>query len=128
MPQVPVISVVDDDLSVREATLDLLKAMGFKAESFSCGEEFLASELRHNTSCLISDMRMPGLSGLELYNCLVKAGTPIPTILITAFPNDRDKERALQAGVVGYLTKPFKETEVLTFIHSVLKGSKGGAV
>ncbi len=126
MPQVPVISVVDDDLSVREATMDLLKAMGFKVESFSCGEEFLASELRHNTSCLISDMRMPGLSGLELYNCLVKAGTPIPTILITAFPNDRDKERALQAGVVGYLTKPFKETEVLTFIHSVLEGSKGG--
>jgi FixJ family two-component response regulator len=79
--------------------------------------------LRHNTSCLISDMRMPGMSGLELHNRLVEAGTPVPTILMTAFPNDRDKVRALQAGVVGYLPKPLNETELLGFIHSVLEGS-----
>jgi len=120
VPKVPTISVVDDDLSVREATVDLLRAMGFKVEAFSRAEEFLASELRHNTSCLISDMRMPGLSGLELYNRLVKQGIPIPTILITAFPNDGDKERALRAGVVGYLTKPFNEAEILEFIHAAL--------
>lgn len=102
--------------------MDLLRAMGFRAEAFSCAEEFLASELRHDTSCLISDMRMPGLSGLELHNRLVKAGTPIPIILMTAFPNEGDKERALQAGVAGYLTKPFKETELLAFIHSVSEG------
>ena len=124
MPTIPMISIVDDDLSVREATMDLLRAMGFTAKVFSCAAEFLASELRHNTSCLISDMRMPGMSGLELRDRLVEAGTPIPTILMTAFPNDRDKARALQAGVVGYLTKPFDETELLASIHAVLKGSR----
>ena len=123
MSSVPIISIVDDDVSVREATMDLIRAMGFRAEAFSCAEEFLASELRHDTSCLISDMRMPGLSGLELHNRLVEAGTPIPIILMTAFPNDGDKERALRAGVAGYLTKPFKETELLAFIHSVSEGS-----
>jgi CheY-like chemotaxis protein len=106
------ISIVDDDLSVREATMGLLRAMGFTAEVFSCPDDFLASELRHNTSCLISDMRMPGMSGLELHNRLIEAGTPVPTILMTAFPNDRDKVRALQAGVVGYLPKPLNETEL----------------
>src|ERR1700692_4187302 len=116
------ISVVDDDLSVRDATMHLFRAMGFTAEVFPCAEDFLASELRHNTSCLISDMRMPGMSGLELPSRLVEAGTPIPTVLMTAFPNDIDKARALQAGVVGYLTKPFNETELLGFIHSVLEG------
>jgi FixJ family two-component response regulator len=120
---VPMISIVDDDLSVREATMDLFRAMGFTAEVFACAEDFLTSELRHNTSCLISDMRMPGMSGLELYDRLVEAGTPIPTILMTAFSNDRDKANALQAGVVGYLSKPCNETELLGFVHSVLKGS-----
>jgi len=118
------ISIVDDDLSVREATMDLFRAMGFTAEVFACAEDFLASELRDNTSCLISDMRMPGMSGLELHNRLVEAGTPIPTILMTAFPNDIDKASALQAGVVGYLTKPFNETELLGFIHSLSRAPK----
>ena len=123
MLTVPMISIVDDDQSVREATMDLFRAMGFTAEAFACAEDFLASELRDNTSCLLSDMRMPGMSGLELHNRLVEAGTPIPTILITAFPNDRDRVSALQAGVVGYLTKPCNETELLGFIHSVLERS-----
>jgi FixJ family two-component response regulator len=123
VPATPMISIVDDDPSIREATMDLLRAMGFTAKVFPCAEEFLASALRHDTSCLISDMRMPGMSGLELHNRLVEAGTPIPTILMTAFPNDRDRASALQAGVVGYLTKPFNETELLGFIHSVLEGS-----
>ena len=123
MPTIPVISIVDDDLSVREATMDLLRSMGFTAKVFSCADEFLASKLRHDTSCLLSDMRMPGMSGLELHDRLVEAGTPIPTILMTAFPNDRDKARALQAGVVGYLTKPFNATDLLASIHSVLQGS-----
>ena len=123
MPTIPMISVVDDDLSVREATMDLFRSMGFTAEVFACAEDFLASKLRHDTSCLVSDMRMPGMSGLELHNRLVEAGTPIPTILMTAFPNEIDKVSALQAGVVGYLTKPFNETELLGFIHSVLERS-----
>ena len=117
------ISIVDDDLSVREATMDLLRALGFGARMFACAEEFLTSELRHQTSCLISDMRMPGMSGLEMYRRLVEAGTPIPTILMTAFPNEQDKAIALQAGVVGYMSKPFNETELLGFVRSVLNGA-----
>jgi FixJ family two-component response regulator len=120
---VPTISIVDDDPSVRAATMDLLRAMGLRAKAFPCAEDFLASALRHNTSCLISDMRMPGMSGLELHNRLVEAGTPIPTILMTAFPNDGDKASASQAGIVAYLSKPFNETELLGFIRSVLGGS-----
>ena len=123
MRTIPMISIVDDDLSIREATMDLFRAMGFTAEVFACAEDFLASELRHNTSCLISDMRMPGMSGLELHKSLVEAGAPIPTILMTAFPNDIDKASALRAGVVGYLSKPFNETELLGFVQSVLEGS-----
>jgi FixJ family two-component response regulator len=120
-PMIPRISIVDDDASVREATLDLFRSMGFTAEVFACADDFLASGFPRNASCLISDMRMPGMSGLELYNHLVEAGTPIPTILMTAFPNETDKARALQAGVVGYLTKPFNAAELLGFIQLVLE-------
>jgi FixJ family two-component response regulator len=122
--EIPVISIVDDDLSVREATSDLMRAMGFAAVTYQNADDFLASDRRHHTSCLIADMRMPGMSGLALHNRLVEAGTPIPTILITAFPNDKDQASALQAGVVGYLTKPFNENELLAFIHSILKNPK----
>jgi FixJ family two-component response regulator len=123
VPTVSTISIVDDDLSVREATMDLFRAMGFTVKVFACADAFLASELRHNTSCLISDMQMPGMSGLELHNHLAEAGTLIPTILMTAFPNDIDKVSALQAGVIGYLPKPFDEIEMLGLIRSVLGGS-----
>jgi FixJ family two-component response regulator len=119
----PVISIVDDDLSVREAALDLLRAMGFTAQAFESAEDFLGSDHLHRTSCLITDMRMSGMSGLELYDRLVAAGTSIPTILITAFPNDRDQTRAMAAGVAGYLTKPFNESELLSCINASLKSS-----
>lgn len=90
MPEHPVISLVDDDKSVREATVDLIKSAGFAVEAFACAEDFLASGHQHHTACLISDMRMPGMSGLDLLNHLITAGTPIPTIIVTAFPTDRD--------------------------------------
>ncbi len=100
MPKKPVIAIVDDDTSVREGTMDLVKAMGFIAEAFSCAEEFLKSKRLHSTSCLIADVRMPGMTGLELHNRLVRSGNVIPTILITAFPNDRDHS-ALEHGETG---------------------------
>ena len=124
MPKKPMISIIDDDLSARDATLDLIRAIGFAAQAFPCADDFLASDNLGKTSCLISDMRMPGMSGLELYNRLVAAGTPIPTILVTAFPNDRDQARALQAGVLCYLSKPFSETELLENIHLALKNPR----
>ena len=121
MPKKPVISIVDDDPSVREATVDLLDSMGFIAEPFERADDFLKSNRLHSTSCLISDVRMPGMTWLELHNRLVESGNVIPTILITAFPTDRDRERALQAGVKCYLTKPFNEDDLLACIRSALE-------
>ena len=124
MPKRPMISIVDDDLSARDATLDLIRALGFTAKAFQCADDFLSSDSIGKTSCLISDMRMPGMSGLELYNHLVAMGNPIPTILVTAFPNDRDQARALQVGILCYLSKPFSEAELLENIHLALKNPK----
>jgi FixJ family two-component response regulator len=120
VPTNPVISIVDDDESVREATTDLIRAMGFIAEAFEHADDFFKSDCLHSTCCLIADMRMPGMSGLELHSRLVGLGNAIPTILITAFPDDRDRERAMRNGVMCYLTKPFDENELLACIRLAL--------
>ena len=114
------ISIVDDDASVREAMQALMKSLGFAAETFSSAEEFLASDSRNRAACLITDMQMPGLTGLALHDRLLTSGRPVPTIMITAYPDERVRARALQAGVVCYLVKPFNECDLLGCIHSVL--------
>jgi FixJ family two-component response regulator len=116
----PVISIIDDDASVREGTMDLLNSMGFVAEAFEHASAFLNSSRLHATSCLIADVQMPGMTGLELYDRLVGSGKVIPTILITAFPNARDRARAERVGVHGYLTKPFHENELVACIREAL--------
>jgi FixJ family two-component response regulator len=126
VPNNPVISIVDDDESVREGVLDLIKAMGFIAKAFERAEDFLKSNCIRSTSCLIADMRMPGMTGLELYKRLVETGSIIPTILITAFPDDRDRARALRAGVVCYLAKPFKDDDLLECVRSALELREAG--
>jgi FixJ family two-component response regulator len=117
----PLISIIDDDLSVREATMNLVRTMGFATAAFESAEHFLESDGPHRTSCLIADMRMPGISGLELHARLLASGTPIPTILMTAFADERDRMRAMKAGVVSYLAKPFTETELFACLNSALK-------
>jgi FixJ family two-component response regulator len=114
----PLISVVDDDESMREAVRGLMKSLGYAAEAFASAEEFLSSHQVPSTSCLIADVQMPGMTGLELHRHLVATGKTIPTILITAFPDDSMRERALEDGVVGYLSKPFNENDLLACIHS----------
>jgi FixJ family two-component response regulator len=115
------ISIIDDDPSVREGTMDLLNSMGFAAEAFERANDFLNSNHLSSTSCLIADVQMPGMTGIELHSRLVGTGNIIPTILITAFPNERDRTRALQNGVRCYLTKPFSENELLACIREALK-------
>jgi FixJ family two-component response regulator len=115
-----VISIVDDDSSVRDGTMDLLNSLGFMAVAFARAEEFLQFDSLYGTRCLIADVQLPGMSGLELYERLVVSGRDVPTILITAFPDDRDRERALRAGVTCYLTKPFNEKELIACIRSAL--------
>jgi len=117
----PSIAVVEDDESVREATIGLLRSHGFIAKGFASADEFLKSNRIRITSCLIADVQMPNMSGLALYGHLVAVGTPIPTILITAYPDDNVRVRALNAGVTGYLPKPFKETDLLDCIAAAAK-------
>jgi FixJ family two-component response regulator len=121
VPKKPVISIVDDDPSVREGTMDLLNSMGFITETFQRADDFLDSDRLHETSCLIADVQLPGMTGLELYDHLVGSGKVVPTILITAFPDDEDRVRALRAGVSSYLSKPFSENELLVCIMSALE-------
>ena len=123
----PVISIVDDDPSVREGTMDLLNSMGFIVETFQRAHDFLNSKSVDSTSVLITDMRMPGMTGLELHNHLVVSGKVVPTILITAFPEEKDRVRALRAGVRCYLAKPFNANELLECIKSALESGKTDA-
>ena len=114
------ISIVDDDESMREAVRGLMKSLGYTAEAFASAEEFLNSRQVPRTSCLIADVHMPGMTGLELYCRLVASGKTIPTILITAYPDDSVRKRALGGGIVGYLSKPFDENDLIACIRSSL--------
>ena len=111
---------------MREALTSLVRSLGYRAMAFECAEDLLKSRRRRNVSCVIADVQMPGMTGIELHNRLVASGEPIPTVLITAFPDERSRERALQAGVIGYLTKPFSEDDLLACIRSNLECPEGG--
>ena len=122
----PVISIIDDDESVREGTMDLFESMGFITVAFPCAADFLSSDHLHDTSCLIADVQMPGMTGFELHNRLVGSGNIIPTILITAYPDDGDQARALRAGVISYLVKPFNYNDLLACIRLALERQAAG--
>ncbi len=115
------ISIVDDDESVRDATANLMRSVGYAPKAFPCATDFLNSADVKETSFLIADVQMPGMTGIELHEKLVGSGLRIPTILITAYPCARLRERAIQSGVVGYLTKPFDESELLECIETALQ-------
>jgi FixJ family two-component response regulator len=119
----PSIAVVDDDESVREATTSLLRSLGYIAKGFPSADDFMKSNRLRITSCLIADVQMPEMSGLALYGHLSASGNPIPTILITAYPDEEIRSRALSAGITGYLVKPFSEKELLDCIDMTIKHS-----
>jgi len=120
VPEKPLISIVDDDESVREATTGLMRSLGFAAQAYASAEQFLASDQVAGTACLIVDVNMPGTTGLELYSRLAALGQSIPTIVITAYPDESTRARALNAGIVCYLCKPFGEAELRACICSAL--------
>jgi len=123
------VAIVDDDKSIRNATQDLLKAAGFSTATFEDAESFLASASRVSTACLVADMRMPGMSGVELYQALVASGHSIPTVIITAHPEEVTQARARVAGLTCYLIKPFTPDELLECVHEALAKSQGrGAI
>jgi FixJ family two-component response regulator len=98
-----------------------MKSFGFAVETFASAEEFLGSERLGKTSCLILDVQMPGMDGLELQKHLAASSYAIPIIFITAFNDDRARAEAMEAGAVGYLTKPLDDAEFLDCIHAALK-------
>ncbi len=128
MVDMPLVAIVDDDKSIRNATCDLLKAAGFSPAAFEDAESFLGWPTRASVACLVADMRMPGMSGLELYEALVAAGETIPTVIITAHPDERTQSRARAAGICCYLSKPFAPDEFLDCVGDALARCGGGPI
>jgi FixJ family two-component response regulator len=126
----PLIAIVDDDKAVRGALQRMLQAHGFATSVFPSAEQFLNRTRVRNTSCLILDVRMPGMTGLALHDHLVGTGFPIATILITACPTKHEQRRAIASGAAAYLAKPLSEELLLDTIRGVLEDggqADGGA-
>ena len=120
-----IISVVDDDESIRRTTTFLIESFGFRAAAFESAESFLKSVQLHDTSCLLVDVQMPGMNGLQLQSELAAAGHSIPIIFITAFDNKDARQQAMQAGAVAFLGKPFNDEELHQAVRLALRGQFG---
>jgi FixJ family two-component response regulator len=116
----PLLSIVDDDESVRESLPDLLREFGFAAEAFSSAEAFLASQAVDRTDCLILDVAMPGMSGLDLQGELMQRQLPIPIVFITAQSDEETRARVLARGAVACLLKPFSQAALLEALNVAL--------
>jgi FixJ family two-component response regulator len=121
VPMESLIAIVDDDESIRDTIKDLLESAEFSAVTFASAARFLQSRQLKRISCLIADMRMPQMTGLELHLCLVASNHAIPTILITAYPDERVRAQAINANVVCYLAKPFAPEELLACVRSAMR-------
>jgi FixJ family two-component response regulator len=119
------ISVVDDDESVRRTTTLLIESFGFRAAAFESADAFLRSGQLHDTACLLVDVQMPGMNGLQLQSQLAGAGCRIPIIFITAYDDKESRRRAMQAGAVAFLGKPFSDEQLLQTIRSALDKFSG---
>jgi FixJ family two-component response regulator len=121
----PSISVVDDDDSIRESLRGFIRSIGFSAKIFASAEEFLNSEDLYNTDCLILDVRMPGMGGLDLQRRLIVSRREIPVIFVTAHGDEESRSQALRNGAFGFLIKPFSEDALLNAIHAALDSNDG---
>ena len=117
------VSIVDDDQFFRESMCRFMRSLGYTVDIFSSAAEFLASPRLAETACLITDIQMPNMTGHELHRRLIDTGQAIPTILVTAFPNDIDRARALNDGVVCYLRKPVDEEHLTQCVREALKSA-----
>ena len=120
------ISIIDDDESVRRTTALLIESLGFRAAAFESAEKFLSSDHLNDASCLIVDVRMPGMNGLQLQSQLAATGSRIPIIFITAYDDKASRQRAMQAGAAAFLGKPFTDEELLQWIRSALRQEESG--
>ena len=118
------ISIVDDDQSIREAMESLIRSVGFRTQVFASAEDFLKWKERESTACLILDVRLPGISGLELQRLLTSVRSRIPVIFITAHGDAQTRERAIAAGAVEFLQKPFSEEALLEAVRAAIPKSQ----
>jgi FixJ family two-component response regulator len=119
------ISIIDDDEAVRRTTTLLIESFGFRAAAFESAEDFLGSGNLNDTSCLIVDVRMPGTNGLQLQSQLAASDCRIPIIFITAYDDKESRRRAMQAGAVAFLAKPFRDEQLFQWIRSALRQERG---
>ena len=118
------VSVVDDDQFFRDSMGRLMRSLGYAVEAFPSAADFLASPRLGETACLIADVHMPAMTGIELYQHLIEAGRAIPTILVTAYPNEGDRTRVLNDGVLCYLRKPVDEQQLKRCLGEVLASNE----
>ena len=116
------ISIVDDDKAVREATKGLVRSLGYSATTFASAEEYLRSDRVKDTSCLITDVQMPGMNGVELQERLIADGRVTKVIFMTGFSEERVRARVLKAGAIGFLKKPFDDTCLIKCLDRALRG------
>jgi FixJ family two-component response regulator len=121
------VSIVDDDDAVRTATQTFVRSLGYKTAAFASAEDFLNAPERETADCLIADVQMPGMSGLDLLTHMRAQGYAVPFIFITAFPDESIRARALKAGAVCFLAKPFAGPVLINCIESALNRRPGGA-
>ena len=121
MSKLPVVAIIDDDASVRATTDSLVRSLGYFVYTFASAEEFLLSNHLDDLSCVIADVQMPGMSGIELQAHLVTQGYRVPFIFFTAFPDERIRAQALRAGAICYLTKPFDGDSLVQGLQAALK-------
>jgi FixJ family two-component response regulator len=120
LPEAPVISIVDDDESVRIATTRLVKSLGFSGQAFASAQDFLDSPQLVDTSCVIVDVQMPGMTGVELQNLLIAKGIRTPMIFITAFPDEATRARVLERGALCFLSKPCDGPTLIRYLEKAL--------
>ena len=120
----PIICIIDDDESMRCALKSFVTSLGFKAYTFASAEQFLDSPCLDDTSCLITDLQMPGLNGIELQQSLLAQGRHIPIIFVTAFPEERMRARAMDAGALGFLGKPFESSTLVALIDQAVESGR----
>jgi len=122
----PVLSVIDDDASVRAATNNLLSSRGYIVRTFASAGDFLQSDRLQDSSCVVADVQMPAMSGLDLLTHMRTQGNKTPFIFITAFPDESVRARALKAGAIGFLAKPFAGPRLIDCIETALNRHRGG--
>ena len=124
MPDRTLVSIVDDDQPFRESMRKLVTLLGYAVEAFPSAAEFLASRFLPETDCLVTDVHMPGMTGVELHGRLIKLGYAIPTILVTAYPDEAVRTQALKDGVICYLGKPVDDADLESCLRDALKAER----